>query len=89
MKLEKITDCVNKASICPVWTLSFLAGYRAFVYGGKKRKYAKNGKLIKSYGGYNPPDELTDKQKSEWKAGVMYAKKERIDCRSIKFKSLN
>lgn len=64
------------------WTPSFLAGYRAFVYGGRYRTYDARGKVRTATGGIEPYDHLTDKQKKEWRKGIEYAIDERNDCRN-------
>ena len=66
-----------------IWTPSFLSGYRAFVFGGKYRTFYYNGNLKKATGGYLPPDYISEEAKTEWNAGVKYAKLERIDCRKL------
>jgi hypothetical protein len=84
MKLDKITDCVNKTnSKRQVWTPSFLEGYRAFVFGGKYRTFYYNGNLKKATGGYSPPDYISEEAKAEWNAGIKYARKERKECREL------
>ena len=65
----------------PIWTPSFLAGYRAYVYGGRDRTYDNSGKVKKATGGFEPYEHLTDHEKKEWKQGVDYARNERIECR--------
>lgn len=69
-----------------MWTPSFLQGYRAFVYGGRKRETNINGNIKRAYDGIEPFDYLTDQQKKEWKQGVEYARKERIELRTKKEK---
>lgn len=66
----------------PIWTPSFLAGYRAFVYGGRDRTYDSSGKVKTASGGIEPYDHLTDQQKKEWRDAIEYAKDERIKCRN-------
>ena len=84
MKLDKITDCVNKAkSELPVWTPSFLAGFRANVYGGREYIYVKRRHNVKSWGGIEPFDYLTDQEKDDWYAGIAYGRKERKECRKL------
>ena len=67
----------------PMWTPSFLAGYRAFVFGGKDRMFYYNGKFRKATGGILPPDYLSEEAKAEWNAGIKYARKERKECREL------
>ena len=67
----------------PIWTPSFLAGYRAFVFGGRDRTYDNTGKVIKASGGIEPYDHLTDQQKKEWRDGVKYAIGEREDSTGL------
>lgn len=65
----------------PIWTPSFLAGYRAYVYGGRDRTYDSSGKVKTASGGIEPYDYLTDQQKKEWRDAIQYAIDERIECR--------
>ena len=67
----------------PIWTPSFLAGYRAFVLGGRDRTYDNSGKVKKATGGFEPYDHLTDQQKKEWNDGVEYAIGEREKCSGL------
>jgi hypothetical protein len=67
----------------PIWTPSFLAGYRAFVFGGRDRTYDNTGKVRTASGGIEPFDHLTDQQKKEWNDGVKYAIGEREDCTGL------
>lgn len=66
-----------------IWTPSFLAGYRAFVYGGRDRTYDNTGKVRTALGGIEPFDHLTDQQKKEWNDGVEYAIGEREKCSGL------
>lgn len=65
-----------------IWTPSFLAGYRAYVYGGRDRTYDSSGKVKKATGGIEPYDYLTDQQKKEWRDAIEYAIDERKKCRN-------
>lgn len=62
-------------------TKSFLNGYRAFVMGGRRSRVV--GRKTEHFDGVEPFDDLTDKQKAEWQAGVEYAKREREECRKL------
>lgn len=59
---------------------SFIAGYRAYVFGGREIVYSKNSRFLKATGGIEPFDHLTNEQKAEWYAGIEYAQKERKEC---------
>jgi hypothetical protein len=66
-----------------IWTPSFLAGYRAFVHGGRDRTYDSSGKVRTASGGIEPYDYLTDQQKKEWRDAIQYAIGEREDCSGL------
>lgn len=82
MKLDKITDCVNKTN--PKFNSPhFWDGYRAFVYGGKFYTYDKKTRYAYGWGGIEPFDWLSDQAKDDWRAGIAYGRKERKECRKL------
>lgn len=63
----------------------FWEGYRAFVLGGRLVKYSRSKNrhhILDS--SIEPYDYLSPRQKSEWREGIKYAKKEREECLKIK-----
>lgn len=62
---------------------SFMAGYRAYVFGGRDILYNGRGGVVKARGGLEPYEHLTDEQKREWRDGIEYARKEREECRAL------
>ena len=61
---------------------AFLQGYKAYVNGGRRRKFISSGNYH-YYDGHEPFDHLTDEQKSDWLAGVEEGKRERDECRKL------
>lgn len=67
-------------------TASFINGYRAFVLGGRRSRVIGRYR-VEYFDGVEPFDDLTEKQKAEWRAGMKYAQREREECRSLWKKS--
>lgn len=66
----------------------FWEGYRAFVLGGRSVECGHCGNrshVLDS--SIEPYDYLSPRQKSEWRDGIEYAKKEREECLRIKDES--
>lgn len=63
-------------------TSAFWRGYRAYVFGG--RETIDSGKrTVPTDTSVEPFDNMTDRDKREWREGVEYARKERKECRAI------
>ena len=62
---------------------AFIAGYRAFVFGGREVKFNNVGKCVHVAGGIEPFEHLTEAQKQEWRKGIEYARDEKSECMAL------
>lgn len=62
----------------------FWQGYRAFVIGGRVAIYSGARAVTKVLDtSIEPFESLSDDDKTKWREGVEYAKKERAECRAL------
>lgn len=62
----------------------FWEGYRAFVFGGRRTSSSgRGGKTRVLDSSIEPYADFSDEEKEQWRAGILYAKKERKECRAL------
>ena len=67
---------------------TFWEGYRAFVLGGRLVACGSRGNCCQVLdSSIEPYEHFSPRQKSEWREGIEYAKKEREECLKIKDES--